>query len=481
MEKIYNYIDGDVAAPAEDRWLDVFEPATGQAYARAPDSSADDLKKAMSAAQSAFDPWAATSAAERGRVLNRLANLVEERAAEFAQAESVDTGKPLRLAESVDIPRVAANLRFYAGAAEHFASESHAMGQDAINYTLREPLGVVACISPWNLPLYLLSWKIAPALAAGNTVIAKPSELTPMTAYLFSRLLSRANVPPGVLNIVHGRGAGVGQALVDQTEIAAISFTGGTSTGKQIAKSTAGRFKKLSLEMGGKNPTVVFADCDWDRTLDQTLRAAFTNQGEVCLCGSRILVQNEVYERFREDFVARAKQLVVGDPLVNGSDQGALISAAHRDKVLDCIQLAQDEGGEVLCGGTPVNLPGRCAEGWFVAPTVIEGLPAQCRTNQEEIFGPVVTIMPFDDEDEAIALSNQSTYGLAASIWGSDVTRCLRVARRIEAGLVWVNTWMMRDLRTPMGGMKQSGMGREGGFESMRFFTEPKNVCVRYD
>lgn len=481
MEKIYNFIDGDVAPPADDHWLDVWEPATGQAYARAPNSTDDDLTAAIDSAKAAFKPWAAWSGADRGRVMNRLADLVEERADEFAEAESVDTGKPLRLAQTVDIPRVSANLRFYAGAAEHFASESHAMGDHAINYTLREPLGVVACISPWNLPLYLLSWKIAPALAAGCTVIAKPSEITPMTAYLFSRLLNRAGFPPGVLNILHGRGAGIGQSLIEHPDIAAVSFTGGTMTGERIAKATASHFKKLSLEMGGKNPTIVFADCDWDKTVDNTVRAAFTNQGEVCLCGSRILVQREIYDRFRDAFVEKTKQLVVGDPMLEQTDQGALVSEAHRDKVLASIATARDEGGEVLCGGEAVDVPGRCADGWFVAPTVIAGLSASCRTNQEEIFGPVVTIMPFDDEEEAITIGNQTPYGLAASIWSRDIERCLRVSRRIEAGLIWVNTWMVRDLRTPMGGMKQSGMGREGGFESMRFFTETKNVCMHYD
>ncbi|MBT8131798.1 MAG: aldehyde dehydrogenase family protein, partial [Gammaproteobacteria bacterium] len=411
MEKIYNYINGTVEAPLKDDWLEVSEPATGSVYAKAPDSSAKDLAMAMTAATEAFEPWAATPGADRGRILYRLADLVEERADLFAKAESKDTGKPLTLARSVDIPRVAANLRFYAGAAEHFSSESHAMGSAAINYTLREPLGVVGCISPWNLPLYLLSWKIAPALAAGNTVIAKPSELTPMTAYLFSRLLSVAGLPPGVLNILHGRGARIGQKLVDQEDIAAISFTGGTTTGRRIANSTAGRFKKLSLEMGGKNPTIVFADCDWERTLQETLRASFTNQGEVCLCGSRILIQQDIYDRFRDGFVALAKKLRVGDPLDENCEQGALVSAEHRDKVLGCIRLAQEEGGNILCGGKPVSVEGRCADGWFVAPTVIDGLPVGCRTNQEEIFGPVVTLMPFADEDEAIELSNHSSYG----------------------------------------------------------------------
>ena len=481
MEQIYNYINGEAVGPADNDWLDVWEPATGKTYAQAPDSTASDLAAAVDAAQAAFPEWSATPAAQRARVLNRLADLVEQQAGELARAESIDTGKPLQLATSVDIPRVSANLRFYAGAAEHFASEAHAMEIGAINYTLREPLGVVGCISPWNLPLYLLSWKIAPALAAGNTVIAKPSELTPMTAYLFGRLMSQAELPPGVLNILHGYGGKIGQQLVEHPAAAAISFTGGTHTGAQIAATTAGSFKTLSLEMGGKTPTLVFADCDWERTLAGTVRAAFTNQGEVCLCGSRILVERAIYDDFCREFIARTKELVVADPLIAGGDQGALISEAHMDKVLGCIARARKEGGEILCGGNRARLGGRCSDGWFVEPTVIEGLNMDCSTNQDEIFGPVVTVMPFDDETDALAMSNQSAYGLAASVWSGDIDRCLRVARGLQAGLVWVNTWMVRDLRTPMGGMKQSGLGREGGFDSMRFFTETKNVCVKYD
>lgn len=481
MEKIYNYIGGSVRAPEGDAWLDVYEPATGEVYAVAPESDQRDLDAAAEAARNAFPDWSNASGAERGRVLARLADLVEQRIEEFVAAESRDSGKPVSLARRVDIPRAVANLRFYAGAAEHFASESHAMGDGAINYTLRLPLGVVACISPWNLPLYLFTWKIAPALAAGNTVIAKPSELTPMTAYLLSRLLTRAGLPPGVLNVLHGTGPAIGQPLIEHPVVSAISFTGGTVTGETIARTTATSFKKLSLEMGGKNPTIVFADCDWDRMLDHTLRGAFTNQGEICLCGSRILVERSAYTRFRDAFVARAGALRVGDPLEEQTDQGALISAAHMQKVLGHIARARELGGEMLCGGERVVLEGRCADGWFVQPTVIDGLPSACETNQQEIFGPVVTLQPFDDEAEAITLANDSVYGLATSIWSSDVSRCLRLAHQVEAGLVWVNTWMMRDLRTPMGGMKRSGLGREGGFEAMRFFTEAKNVCVRYD
>ncbi|NND60445.1 MAG: aldehyde dehydrogenase [Gammaproteobacteria bacterium] len=479
MESIYNFINGETTATAKQ--LDVYEPAVGEVYAQAPASNANEVDLAVTAAAAAFDGWRRTPAAERARCLGRLADLLEERIDEFAAAESRDNGKPLQLAATLDIPRAVTNLRFFAGAAEHFASEAHAMEQGAINYTLRQPLGVVGCISPWNLPLYLFTWKVAPALAAGNTVVAKPSELTPMTAYLLSRLANRAGFPPGVFNVVHGEGANAGQAIVDNPRIKAISFTGGTVTGERIARSVAGSFKKLSLEMGGKNPTIVFADCDFDDMLATTVRAAFANQGEICLCGSRILIERPLYERFRDVFASAVSALRVGDPRNVDTDQGALVSKSHMNKVLGHIDQARKDGGTILAGGQRIRPEGRCRNGWFVAPTVIDGLGPACAANQEEIFGPVATLLPFEGEDEAIALANGSDYGLAASIWTADGSRALRLAQEVEAGLVWVNTWMMRDLRTPMGGMKRSGLGREGGFEAMRFFTEARNVCIRYE
>jgi aminomuconate-semialdehyde/2-hydroxymuconate-6-semialdehyde dehydrogenase len=482
MLEISNYVDGRLQAPAEDAWLQLHEPATGQACGRVADSGSGDLAQALEAARRAWPEWRRAGADARARWLHALAALVDAHAERLAQAESADTGKPLSLARATDIPRVAANLRFFAAAATQFASEAHPMGDAGVNFTLREPLGVVGCISPWNLPLYLLTWKIAPALAAGNCVIAKPSELAPVSAGLFAELCIEAGLPPGVLNILHGRGSGIGQAIVEHPQVGAISFTGGTRTGAAIAQAAAPTFKKLSLELGGKNPTIVFADCDFERTLSGVARAAFTNQGQVCMCGSRILVERPLFARFRDALVAQTRALKVGDPLEADTDQGALISAAHQQKVLEYLALAREEGGRVLCGGEAITPPGdRCRAGWFVTPALVEGLGPACRTNQEEIFGPVATLLPFDSEDEAIALANDVPYGLAASIWSRDVGRSHRVAARVEAGLVWVNCWMVRDLRTPLGGTKQSGLGREGGFEAMRFFTEAKNICISYD
>ena len=474
-----NYIGGRLRAARTARYLDVYEPATGQPYADCPDSGAEDVETAVNAAQRAFPAWAATPSAQRAALLNRIADLLEARLDEFAEAESRDSGKPVALARRIDIPRAVANLRFFAAAATQFASEAHAMGDEAINYTLRAPLGVVGCISPWNLPLYLFTWKIAPALAAGNTVIGKPSEITPATAWLFSQLCIEAGLPPGVLNIVHGSGLGVGQPLVDHHGVKAISFTGSTRTGAAIAAAAAPQFKKVSLEMGGKNATVIFAD--WEASpanLDTLVRSAFSNQGQICLCGSRILIERPIYEKFKTAFLERVRALRVGDPQSADSDLGALVSQAHFDKIIGHIALAREEGGRLLCGGTAVEVEGRCAEGWFVAPTVFEGLGPQARTNQEEIFGPVVTLLAFDDEAEAVELANATAYGLAASVWTTNLARAHRVAARLESGIVWINCWMRRDLRTPFGGVKQSGVGREGGVEALRFFTEPKNVCI---
>ncbi|SRR5579883_631677 len=473
-----NLIDGQLRAPCTGAYLDVFEPATGTVYARCPDSDQRDVELAVQAAQRAAPAWAALSHGERAKHLHRLADAVEARLDEFALEESRDTGKPVKLARSVDIPRAVANLRFFAEAITQWPGETHADAR-AFNYTLRQPLGVVGCISPWNLPLYLFTWKIAPALAAGNAVVAKPSEITPFTAFRLSELAIDCGFPRGVLNIVQGTGPAVGKAIVEHPHIKAISFTGSTRTGAAIAAQAAQSFKKVSLEMGGKNPAVVFTDADLSEThLDTIVRSGFSNQGEICLCGSRLLVQRSIYDEFKRRYLAKVQALRVGDPQDERSDLGALVSSAHFDKVTTCIERAVAEGGRVLCGGEAVKLDGRCADGWFVAPTVIEGLPQDCATNREEIFGPVVTLLPFADEDEAVAIANGTEYGLAASLWTSNLDRAQRMAERLEFGIVWINCWMLRDLRTPFGGVKNSGVGREGGFEALRFFTEPKNVCI---
>lgn len=478
--RFQNYINGEWLDPIDGQYLDDFEPATGQVYATIPNSNEKDLDLAVKAAQQAFPSWSNTPAEQKAKILNKLADLIEQNQDELAEAEARDNGKPITLAKNVDIYRAAANIRFFAQACTQFSSESHAMENTAINYTLRQPLGVVACISPWNLPLYLFTWKIAPALATGNCVIAKPSEVTPMTAYLLSKLCSQAGLPRGVLNILHGTGPSIGAPLTEHPDIKAVSFTGGSNTGTLIKQATAKQHKKLSLELGGKNPTVVFADCDFDRTVKEVARSAFANQGQICLCGSRILIEESIYDRFATALRNEVEQLIIGDPLEETTQFGALVSKPHMDKVLSYIELAKREGGTLLTGGEQLKIKGRCADGYFVQPTIISGLNNQCRANQEEIFGPVCTLQSFTNEKEALQLANDSEYGLACSIWSQDISRCHRLAQQIETGIVWINCWLLRDLRTPFGGMKASGSGREGGLEAMRFFTEPKNVCVQF-
>jgi aminomuconate-semialdehyde/2-hydroxymuconate-6-semialdehyde dehydrogenase len=480
MQQIKNYINGELVEPYMGNYLDNTVPATGEIYSQIPDSDIDDLSMAVESAENAQKNWANTSSEQRAKILCKLADLIEANADTLALSEAIDNGKPITLAKNVDIYRAAANIRFFAHACTQFSSESHSMENVAINYTLRDPIGIVGCISPWNLPLYLFTWKIAPALAMGNVVIAKPSEITPMTAYLFSKLCIKAELPAGVLNILHGNGANIGAPIVTHPKIKAISFTGGTSTGAHIAKSTAGLFKKLSLELGGKNPTVIFADCDFKDTVKAVTQAAFANQGQICLCGSRIYIEKPIYEKFKNAFIAQVEEIKIGDPLEKDTQHGALVSKEHMLKVLSYIDLAQSEGGKILTGGNQVRLEGRCANGFFVEPTVIENLDNNCRTNQEEIFGPVCTIMPFDTEQEALELANGSEYGLASSVWTNDLKRAHRMAKNIEAGIVWINCWLLRDLRTPFGGVKSSGVGREGGLEALRFFTEAKNVCIKY-
>jgi aminomuconate-semialdehyde/2-hydroxymuconate-6-semialdehyde dehydrogenase len=477
-DRILNYIAGDLQAPIDGKYMPNINPATGEVYSQTPDSNEKDVAEAVGAAQAAFLKWSTTPAEDRFKILNRIAELIDQNLAALALAETNDNGKPMWLSKKVDIPRASSNFRFFATGIMHMSTESHNMEDKAINYTLRQPIGVVGCISPWNLPLYLFTWKIAPALAAGNCVVAKPSEVTPMTGYLLSLICKEAGLPAGVLNIVHGAGPDCGSAIVRHPDIKAISFTGSTRAGKDIAATAAPMFKKLSLELGGKNPNIIFADCDWDKMMRTTLQSSFANQGQICLCGSRVLVEESIYEKFKEEFITRARKLTVGDPLDENTRQGAIVSQMHYEKVKGCIEIAKQEGGKILLGGNVVKQEGRCANGYFIEPTIIEGLGAQCRTNMEEIFGPVVTLQSFKTEGEALMLANTSDYGLSATIWTQDVSRANRVAAKVHSGIIWVNCWLLRDLRTPFGGFKNSGVGREGGWEALRFFTEPKNVCI---
>lgn len=479
MERLVHLVNGEVSDFNPTRWLPVEDPATGTQIARLPEASPDLVAHAVASAQAAFPAWSGRTAEQRAQVLRRLADLIDAHADTLARYESLDTGKPLQLARRVDIPRAAQNFRFFADAVTQLASESHQGSSTSINYTVRAPLGAVACISPWNLPLYLLTWKIAPALALGNCVVAKPSEITPLTATHLARLCAQAGLPAGVLNMVHGPGDPVGAALCVHPDIKAISFTGGTQTGAKVASAAASQFKKVSLELGGKNPALVFADCDLHQTVKALVRACFANQGQICLCPSRLLVERPIYEAFKSAFVSRVKMLSVGDPQTS-VDLGAVVSGAHQSRILDFIGQAKLSGGLVLSGGHAHHPEGRCAEGYFVAPTVIEGLSHEDPVNQSEIFGPVVTLTPFDDESHALRLANASQYGLASTIWTTHLGKAHRVAQALETGIVWVNCWMRRDLRTPFGGMKSSGVGREGGQEVLRFFTEPKNVCINF-
>ena len=478
---IKNYINGANCMPSSQDWLDVIDPSTGEIYGQLPNSNREDVQQAYEAAQKAFPEWSKTSVEKRSTILAKIADLIEDNLEVLAKAESMDNGKPLSLAKTVDIPRAATNFRFFSQAITQFCSESHEqIAAKSINFTLRQPIGVVGCISPWNLPLYLFTWKIAPALAAGNCVLAKPSEVTPYTAFLLAELCSKAGLPKGVLNIVNGLGSSTGQAIVEHPNIKAISFTGGTKTGAHIARTAAPLFKKLSLELGGKNPNIIFADCDYDKMLTTTVKSAFANQGQICLCGSRIFVEASMYEQFKTDFVKKVKQLKVGLPSKKDSDLGALVSEDHLEKVLSYVEKAKQEKMNILYGGEKLTIENG-KNGYYMQPTIIEVSSNDCILNQEEIFGPIVTLMPFENDKEALALANTTSYGLSATVWTNNLKRSLHFSEHLETGIVWVNTWMQRDLRTPFGGQKNSGVGREGGFEGLRFFTEAKNVCINYE
>ena len=481
MEKIQNYINGEFVNPIQDNWLNNYNPSNGDVYGQLPNSTKEDVEKAYLAAENAFVSWSNTTLKERSSIILKIAELIIKKLDFLATAESKDNGKPISLARSVDIPRAASNFQFFANAITQFSSEAHeSIGMNAMNYTLRQPIGVVGCISPWNLPLYLFTWKIAPAIAAGNCVIAKPSEITPMTAYLLGEICTEAGLPNGVLNIVHGLGNITGEAIIDHPNIKAISFTGGTKTGAYIAKHTAPMFKKLSLELGGKNPNIIFADSNYDKMLETTVRSSFANQGQICLCGSRIFVEQKIYEKFKTDFIKKVSKLKVGNPTEGSTNIGALVSKQHLEKVKSYIDIAEKEGGTILFGGKTVTVKGS-ENGYYLQPTIIEVSSNKCKLNQEEIFGPVVTLMPFITDEEALQLANDVKYGLSATLWTNNLNRTMQFSKQLQVGVVWVNTWMFRDLRTPFGGQKASGIGREGGFEALRFFTEPKNICIQYE
>ena len=479
MKNILNFIDGKLIPPVNGRYLDNYNPSTGKVYSLIPDSGQEDVNNAVSAAKEAFIEWSRTPKQKRSDILMKIADLIEDNFDKLVVAESRDNGKPESLAAKVDIPRASSNLRFFAGAILHDSAKVHEMDGEAINYTLRQPIGVAVCISPWNLPLYLLTWKIAPALAAGNTVVAKPSEITPMTAYLFSEICIEAGLPKGVLNIIHGLGSKVGDPLTTHLDTPIISFTGGTETGKHIAEITSPMFKKLSLELGGKNPNIIFSDADFEKAVSFASRAAFTNQGQICLCGSRIFIQEEIYDQFKEALITKASNLKVGNPKDPNTNLGAVVSKEHMEKILSKIKEAKELGGRVLLGGKRKILKEEFGKGYYIEPTIIEGLTYDCSVNQEEIFGPVVSLIPFKTEDEVIKMANSTRYGLSASIFTENISRAHRVAANIDSGVIWINTWLLRDLRIPFGGMKSSGVGREGGFKSLDFFTEPKNICVK--
>ena len=479
MDDLCNYIGGRFVTHSDDQWLDNTEPATGSHICRVPLSDSSDVDAAVAAARSAHLAWSALSHSERADWLDRIADALETRYEDVAALESRDTGKPISLARDVDAQRSVSNFRFFAGMLREHEEEVFEMAS-ATNYVVHKPVGVGALITPWNLPLYLLSWKVAPAIGMGNTVVCKPSELTPMTADLLMQVIDEVGLPAGVVNLVHGDGAGAGAPLVAHSDVDLVSFTGGTSTGEKVAASAAPAFKKLSLELGGKNASIIFADCDMESTVAGVVRAGFLNQGQICLCGSRVLVEDSIYDEFRDRFIDAVEAMRVGDPSDEATDLGALISGQHLEKVQSYVELAKQEGGNLLTGGAPC-MPVEFEHGNWMAPTVIEGLSPDSRCSTEEIFGPVVTLHPFSSEEEAVAIANNTRYGLAGSVWTGDLEKGKQVSEAIDTGMVWVNTWLHRDLRVPFGGVKDSGVGREGGKWSLGFFSEAMNVCVKHD
>jgi len=476
MKIIQNYINGKFCKKEEI--IEDINPATGKIIASIPKSNLDDVEKAVCAADEARVNWSNLSLEERTNWLEKIAIVLESRSEEIASLESLDTGKPIALARAVDAARSVTNFRFFAEFARSYSEEKFEM-EDATNHVILKPVGIAGLITPWNLPLYLLSWKIAPAIVMGNTVVAKPSELTPLTANLLAEVIHEVGLPAGVVNIVHGLGSEVGQAIVEHPKVNLISFTGGTQTGRKVAETASPMFKKLSLELGGKNATIVLDDTNLDEAIPGIAKSAFMNQGQVCLCGSRIFISNKIWDVFIEKFINYVEDMKIGDPSLEDSDLGSLVSFAHRDKVESYIHLAQREGGKILSGGGSPNLSSPFDKGAFLEPTVVSNLSHMSRTATEEIFGPVVTLHPFETEEEAIEMANCTNYGLAGSVWTGDKERGTRIAEKIETGMVWVNTWLHRDLRVPFGGIKDSGVGREGGRWSLSFFSEAINICVK--
>lgn len=480
MNNIVNFINGEYIEPLENKYIDNYNPAFGEIYSKVADSNSKDLELAFKSAKEAFKIWSNTTTQVRAEYLYKIADILESKIDEFALAESIDQGKPVSLAKSMDITRSIHNFRFFAGAILHNEETSNQFNNNFLNYTSRKPLGVVGLISPWNLPLYLLTWKIAPAIACGNTVICKPSEFTSMTAYMLGDVLNKAGLPKGVCNILMGTGANIGKEIVSHSKIPAISFTGGTATGKIISSITAPYFKKLSLELGGKNPNIIFDDVNLDECVNTTIRSSFLNQGEICLCGSRVFVQDKIYDEFLDKFLESTKKLIIGDPLDSKTNIGAIVSEQHLSKIKSYIALVEKENNKILYGVSRPILENKFSKGYFINPTIIETYNNKCQIMQEEIFGPVVTITKFKEESEVIDMANDIDYGLSATIWTENLSKAHRVSNSLDCGTVWVNNWMTRDLRVPFGGVKNSGIGREGGKYSIDFYTEVKNICIKF-
>jgi len=478
MIKIKNYINGQFIKPESNEYVKCYTPHNEKQYALCPRSNKADLNLAIKSSKKAFKLWSKLDRMARADYLFKISDLIKKDLNMLAKAESKDTGKPLDLAKKLDIPRSIDNIKFFASAIANFSSDSYNNESNSLHYTLKQPLGIVGCISPWNLPLYLFTWKIAPALITGNCVIAKPSEITPMTAYLFAKICIKAKLPAGVLNIIHGLGSEIGEKIVLDKNIKAISFTGSTETGKIIAKKTASQLKKVSLELGGKNPVIIFSDCNYKKMMKTIIQSSFLNQGQICLAGSRILIEKKIYNRFKKDFVNATRNITIGKPSEN-FDLGPVVSKEHYHKIIYYIEKAKNDKNNILIGKK--NLIQKKQKGWYIYPTIIEGASINSSINQEEIFGPVVTIMPFNSEEEALKFANNSHYGLASVVWTENLTKAQRISQSIESGIVWINNWLVRDLRTPFGGMKDSGVGREGGTDALNFFTEKKSVCIDYN